>query len=478
MSRSIQLPLLALREYQKGLWNYMLAEEKGLRGLAIWPRRNGKDLVAINIIVAKALQRVGLYLYIAPYATQVRTIIWDGVDGSGKRFLDYIPPELVARKLDNQMKIWLKNGSIIQLVGSDNPDAIVGSNPLGICYTEFSLHKDAIWGYMRPILSENGGWAMFNGTPRGLNHFYALYEMARQNPAWFCEKLTRDDTGYPSLDSIEAERQAGMPESLIQQEYYTSFTASSEETLIPLDIIQDTFDTVLTEADFNFAPRIIGVDPAYAEKGDLAVICRRQGRMVYELEVHQGKDPMALASRVAMIINEWRPHCVNIDGGRGEAIWSRLYQLGYQDRVHLVHFGGKTYDELCVMKRDEMWNRAKNFIANPLRPKLPHDENLVRDLTAPMYTLDERGRMLVESKRSLKKRGFRSTDRADAFLLTLAEDYSETDFDVAQDNLRDYGMSEDEYLRAEHLITGTQSRAYNPLAYLVNKRNGLYHINR
>ena len=183
MSRSIQLPLLALREYQKGLWNYMLAEEKGLRGLAIWPRRNGKDLVAINIIVAKALQRVGLYLYIAPYATQVRTIIWDGVDGSGKRFLDYIPPELVARKLDNQMKIWLKNGSIIQLVGSDNPDAIVGSNPLGICYTEFSLHKDAIWGYMRPILSENGGWAMFNGTPRGLNHFYALYEMARQNPA-------------------------------------------------------------------------------------------------------------------------------------------------------------------------------------------------------------------------------------------------------------------------------------------------------
>ena len=45
-------------------------------------------------------------------------------------------------------------------------------------------------------------------------------------------------------------------------------------------------------------------------------------------------------------------------------------------------------------------------------------------------------------------------------------------------NLRDYGMSEDEYLRAEHLITGTQSRAYNPLAYLVNKRNGLYHINR
>ena len=109
---------------------------------------------------------------------------------------------------------------------------------------------------------------------------------------------------------------------------------------------------------------------------------------------------------------------------------------------------------------------------------MPHDENLVRDLTAPMYTLDERGRMLVESKRSLKKRGFRSTDRADAFLLTFAEDYSETDFDVTQDNLRDYGMSEDEYLRAEHLITGTQSRAYNPLAYLVNKRNGLYHINR
>lgn len=212
------------RDYQIEPWDAIMADSFK-RGLMVVPRRNGKDLLCWNALIAKAMQRVGLYYYMAPYYNQVRQIIWEGFDGSGRRFLDYIPTELIASKTQVDMRIDLVNGSQIKLQGSDNIDRIVGTNPFGIVFTEFSLHKPAAWEYLRPILAENGGWAVFNGTPRGLNHFYDLYQKASADPSWYVQYLTRNDTGVPTLEAIEEDRTSGMPEALIKQEYYCSFTA-------------------------------------------------------------------------------------------------------------------------------------------------------------------------------------------------------------------------------------------------------------
>lgn len=450
----------------------MMQERPGLRAVTVWPRRNGKDLSAINILAAKALQRKGLYLYIAPFANQVRSIIWEGADGTGTRFIDYIPRELIARKLDQQMKIWLKNGSILHLLGSDNPDAVVGTNPLGIIFTEFSLHKEAIWGYMRPILAENGGWALFNGTPRGMNHFYLMAKMAKENPEWFYQHLTAEDTGFPSKDDIEKERQAGMPESLIEQEFYTSWTASSEETLIPLDKIELAMNTTLAPSAYDFAPRVVGVDPAYAEKGDRAVIIRRQGRKTFSPQVYQGIDPMALASKVAQVINEWRPHYVFVDAGRGEAVWSRLHQLGHSDRVIPVHFDGKTYDTLCHRKKDEIWNRMKQYICNLLPPDLPEDSDLARDLSAPTFEINDRGLLQIENKKSLRDRGFRSTDLGDALALTFAEELDEVK--PVPHELSELGLSRDQVGRLVDHMLALESHVptYDPMSYMEQRWPG------
>ena len=70
----------------------------------------------------------------------------------------------------------------------------VGINPVGCVFSEFSLQDPKTWAFTRPILRENGGWAIFNFTPRGKNHAYELYLMAKNNPDWFCQKLTIDDT--------------------------------------------------------------------------------------------------------------------------------------------------------------------------------------------------------------------------------------------------------------------------------------------
>jgi hypothetical protein len=193
------------------------------RAVCIWHRRAGKDKTILNIIVKKMVERVGIYYYFFPTYAQGKKILWDGMDASGFKFLDHIPASLVASKNATEMKIVLRNGSVFQIVGTDNYDSIVGTNPVGCVFSEFSLQDPQAWELVRPILRENGGWAIFPYTPRGLNHGWDLYQMALNNPDWFCELLTVKDTGALTEADIDAERRSGMPEPLIQQEFYCSF---------------------------------------------------------------------------------------------------------------------------------------------------------------------------------------------------------------------------------------------------------------
>ena len=121
------------------------------------------------------------------------------------------------------MSIELKCGSTWKVCGSDNYDRLVGANPIGVVFSEYSLAKPAAWEYIRPILTENGGWALFIFTPRGENHAYALYTMAEGSPDWFAQTLTVDQTKVIGPAAIQAERDQGVEEAHIQQEYYGSF---------------------------------------------------------------------------------------------------------------------------------------------------------------------------------------------------------------------------------------------------------------
>jgi len=133
--------------------------------------------------------------------------------------------EILAKSNEQQMKLVLVNGSTIQVAGTETLD-VVGGNPVGVVFSETAQHRPDTWDYIRPILAENGGWALFNGTPRGKNWFFRLYDMARRNPEWFAEVLTVEDTGAVPLEDIEKERRAGMREEMIQQEFYCDWSVA------------------------------------------------------------------------------------------------------------------------------------------------------------------------------------------------------------------------------------------------------------
>ncbi|HUN56230.1 MAG TPA: hypothetical protein VMU29_13850 [Smithella sp.] len=212
------------RRYQKGLYNCIGAGFK--RAVAVWHRRAGKDKTLLNLIVKEAHKRIGTYYYFFPTYNQGRKVLWDGIDRNGFRYMDHIPEELRTHTNQQEMKIRLKCGSLIQIIGTDNIDAIMGTNPVGCVFSEYSLQNPAAWDLIRPILTENGGWAVFNYTPRGRNHGFVLYEMAKNNPDWFTELLTVEDTDVVSAAMVQSEREAGMSEEMIKQEFYCSFEAS------------------------------------------------------------------------------------------------------------------------------------------------------------------------------------------------------------------------------------------------------------
>lgn len=211
------------RGYQKPSW---VAFDSGIKRMVlVWHRRAGKDKNCMNLMARATQERVGTYFYFLPSFAQARRVIWDGMDGAGFRFINHIPRELWAGDPNNtQMKIQLKNGSVFQLVGSDNIDHVVGTNPVGCVFSEYSLQDPSGWEFIRPILRENGGWAIFNGTPRGKqNHLYELVEQNRSNKDWYIEVRGVDDTGVMTAEEIQSEIDAGMDAELAQQEFYCSF---------------------------------------------------------------------------------------------------------------------------------------------------------------------------------------------------------------------------------------------------------------
>ncbi len=221
------------RPYQDALWRYLVGG--GKRSVCKWHRRAGKDEVYLHHVAVEAHKRVGNYWYMLPEYSQARKSMWDAVDGhSGKRRIDRaFPPEIRETTREQEMMIKFKNGSTFQLVGSDNFNSLVGSPPIGLVFSEYALSQPSSWGYLMPILEENGGWAGFNSTPRGKNHFKRLCEFAQAEPGWFYSSLNADQSGIFSpeqlasiLRQLQAEHGDEYGMSLYQQEYFVSFEAA------------------------------------------------------------------------------------------------------------------------------------------------------------------------------------------------------------------------------------------------------------
>lgn len=221
------------------------AWERGKKRSSLWwHRRAGKDELSLHKACVAAHPspaddmpnaRIANYWHCLPEYTQARKAIWTAINPhTGKLRIDEaFPHEIRESTRNDDMSITFKSGSSWRVVGSDNPNSLVGATPFGIVFSEWALSNPSAWGYLQPMLLENGGWADFITTPRGKNHAHELHQAAIGNPAWFRETLTIDDTGQISAAQLAEVRKdytalygADAAEALIQQEYYCSADAA------------------------------------------------------------------------------------------------------------------------------------------------------------------------------------------------------------------------------------------------------------
>jgi phage terminase large subunit len=138
------------RDYQLPLMSQVPAFYK--RGVFVHHRRAGKDKTAWNKVICEAVKKKAGYYFFYPTYAQGRKAIWEGIDPrTGLKFLDHIPAELIKRKRDDDMLLELINGSIIQVIGTDKFNNVMGTPPYGCVFSEYSLQDPRAWEYIRPI---------------------------------------------------------------------------------------------------------------------------------------------------------------------------------------------------------------------------------------------------------------------------------------------------------------------------------------
>ena len=205
------------------------------RAICFAHRRWGKDSVAVNLMAMSAMLWPANYAYCFPLQVQARAALWTNFDRRrGGNVLDLaFPPEIRRRTDKGAMYIELCNGSTIQLLGSDNYNALMGTNYFGIVFSEWALSDPESWAYLRPILTENHGWALFISTPRGRNHAHRMYETAQSEPDhWFSLVSTVDDSGIISNERLAIDHREWMKlygevqgDAYFRQEYFCEFDA-------------------------------------------------------------------------------------------------------------------------------------------------------------------------------------------------------------------------------------------------------------
>ena len=423
-------------------------------------RRGGKDKTAINLASKRMFERVGTYYHCLPTYNQGRKVIWDGRDKDGFKFTDHFPAPLRKSTNNTEMKIEMLNGSIWQIIGADNFDSVVGANPVGIVFSEWAVsdkYPDA-WNYFRPMLAENRGWAVFIYTPRGRNHGFELYQMSLKNPDWFCQLLTADDTGAVSRADIEAERQAGMSEDMIQQEFYCSFIASVENIVVPFDLIQSA---VGRDARYPGSPKVAGLDVARFGNDRTALVIRQGGEIIH-VETWNMADSIMTAGRVMDRYRSRLFDAIAVDAiGIGAGVADLLKANGIPTVAVNVSESPSLNDSRFSRLRDELWWKLRLWfeeracgISRGIMPRVV--QQLIADIQDIRYDYTPAGKIKIESKDDMKERLGFSPDIGDALCLTFAAEprarkpivrKSTVGFGFQPPKPSDYGKYQEVYVR-------------------------------
>ena len=339
-------------------------------------------------MVKKAFERVGTYFYFLPTYSHSKKVIWDNIDNDGFKMLDHIPEEIRKNTNATELKVELVNGSIIQLIAADEFEKSgVGTNPVGVVFSEFSVTNSKAWDFIRPILRVNDGWAIFNFTPRGRNHAHTLLQIAKDNPdTWFGEVLAVGDTGVLTEDQINQERREGMPETMVEQEYYCKFVEGAGQFFKRIKQNSYPQDRSLPEqGDFQ-----LGVDLAKYQDWTVLTPFNLNHGIVYTQDRFNQVDYNLQEAKIEAMARRYGDPLIWPDStGVGDPIVENLKRRG----LRIGGEDGKGFKFTEVSRTNLLNNLA--ILLEQDRIKIPDDEGLIMELESFQYQLGENGKLKI-----------------------------------------------------------------------------------
>lgn len=304
----------------------------------------------------------------------------------------------------------------------NNTEAFAGLHNKGkliiVMFDEASKISDKIWEVVEGALTDEDTviiWVAFGNPTRNTGRFRECFR--RYKHRWINKQIdsrTVEGTNK-SLFSKWAD-DYGEDSDFFKIRVRGIFPSMSTKQFISEADVDMAFGKHLRKEEYEFAPVIIGVDPAW-EGDDELVICKRQGLVSEILRVIGKNDnDVHIANLIANLEDEHKADAVFVDAGYGTGIVSAGKTMGRD--WQLVWFSGETIDKGYMNKRAEMWGLMKQWLKSGA--SIPNDNVLRDDLISVETVARLDGKILLESKRDMKERGVPSPNRADALALTFA----------------------------------------------------------
>ena len=303
-----------------------------------------------------------------------------------------------------------------------NTEAFAGLHNKGkrivLIFDEASAIADKVWEVAEGALTDEGTeiiWIAFGNPTRNVGRFRECFRRFKHR--WKARQIdsrTVEGTNKEQIAKWAADY--GEDSDFFKVRVRGMFPSMSARQFIGEADVAAAYGKVLRLEQYEFAPKILTVDPAW-EGDDEFAIGLRQGLSFRILRTMPKNDNDLVAARVvADLEDEHKADAVFVDAGYGTGIVSAGQGMG-RDWT-LVWFAGASADIGCLNKRAEMWKAARDWLKSG--GALPDDPQLRDELQAPEIVPRADGKVQIESKKDMKARGVPSPNRADALVLSFA----------------------------------------------------------
>ena len=375
----------------------------------------------------------------APTFRQVRHILWRQV----RRLYRPAARVLGGTMLDTRWE--LSDDRYAMGMSADGADQFQGFHGpnLFIVVDEAEGVSEEIYEAIEAVMTSSDPLLLLIGNPTSMSGAFrrAFYEERRiyRNitiSALDSPNLQAGRVVIPGLTTPEwvAERKEiwGETTEVYRSRVLGEVPDQGEDTLLRLSDIEAAVNGIVEAESWNAGNDFVyGAQRAAAGEvilavdvarfgSDRTVILRRRSDNVEDIQVLRQHDTMGITGRIVAAIREHRPAEVVVDEiGIGAGVVDRLRELGFWVRGVNVAHKAKQDEQYANLRAEGYWRLRERFVSG--RISIPGDRGLIGELAALRYDYDydSLGRIKIEGKDEMRKRGLPSPDLADALMMAF-----------------------------------------------------------